>query len=351
MKLKKILGGLVLCLLCILTVAVLENKPTDAAENIITLSMASGKKTHTYDYINAHIAIKASDIKKVEFQQGKVKSTSDKKWKVCVEWDFTECEDDPDCSFSTVSVGANGYFSIRVTTVSGKKYVKSIKVKNILDNADLCEFRAVITNISEADKDGYYTLTADLYEQFAAHVSEVIGKKVGDTINIYGFDCTITDIIKFDENGEIQHVKKVTDYTCRPILTTEYNNSLPKSFKDNPYFGLVCLYATHEYFNAYDDYEWEDCYSPFCYKYDTNTKFRVNKKTKVYLADYDFTQYGSRYYLPANKYISLIGNTKKQEKLNIHIYDHPEYYFYPSYNAKTDEASDYLEEIEELYSP
>ncbi len=351
MKLKKLFGGLVLCLLCLVTFAVFKSEPADAAEKVITLSMNYGKKTHTYDFIDVHIALKENDIKKVEVKEGKIKSTSNKKWKNSVEKYFDSCTDDPNCTTASFHVVENGYYSVRVTTKSGKKYVQSIKVKNILasDYLSICYSR--IKDISKADKKGYYTLTADIYYQLAAEDSNVLGKKVGDTVDVDGFECTITDVLRFDDNGDPEHLTVVEDYSCRPVLTTDAYEYFPESFKDDPYFGLVGNETSGGYFFAYDDYAWDDCYSEFCSLLYKDAKFSINKKTVVFPAYYDMEKYGARYTINADTYIALRGNEKKQQKLGIHFYDSTDWILYAHYDAKTDEFTDYLDEIYEIYSP
>ena len=357
MKLKKILGGLVLCLLCILTVAVLDNKPTDAAEKVITLSMNYGKKTHTYDLIDVHIALKESDIKKVEIKEGKIKSTANKKWKNSTVYAVYECDDDPNCSSCSHYVDTNGYYTVRVTTTSGKKYVKSIKVKNLLNNCYLSQCYSQIKNISKADNNGNYTLTADVYSQLGARVDDVLGKKVGDTIIVSDtfmfeeFECTITDVIRFDGYGEPEHLDTVEDYSCRPVLTTEYCDLFTEYFKDDPYFGLVFNNTTGAYFMAYDDFAWDDCYSEFCCLISKDAQFLIDKKTLVFPANYDMQKYGFRYTIDAETYIALRGNKKKQQKLGIIIYDSLDCRLYMHYDSKTDAFTNYLDEIFEIYSP
>ena len=125
MKLKKLLAAFVFAVLGVMLIGSIE---TQAKSDMITLTPSTKKDCHRYCYIYISVATSEDNIKELEYQYGKVKKTANKYWKDTEKPYYYEEDGN---TVATIYADTNGYYSVRVTLKNGKKYVKSIKIKNM----------------------------------------------------------------------------------------------------------------------------------------------------------------------------------------------------------------------------
>ena len=353
MKLRKILCGLLVTVLICSVLTGLKTNEAKGASNVLTLSLDTTYKTHRHNMVYIETSIPEKDIKSIESIPGKVKKTANKYWKNATNCYFYQY-DDENVTHSSFLVYSSGYYTVRLIDKKGNKYVKSINVKNILPSDEIASKASLIKSVStKKDSKGYYTLTADVFEQFSASYDKVLGKRVGDKIKLNGYQCEITNVIYFDDNGEILEAQGVKDYTCRPVVklldTEDYYTEYPEA---NVYeFGLVCR-GEGEDFYGYDDYSWEDCYVDAQFYLYRDKTFKFNKKTKYYPAYYNWEQLRNDFrYTNGTNFLKIKTQKNAGDKLGMWSYTGTQSYLFVHYDTKTGEFTDYLDEICDIYSP
>ena len=358
MKLKKIITGFFLCVIAVIAAGGIY---TNAASKKIFLSLKKTKTTHTYNIINIETSIKKKNIASIEIKKGSVKKTADKYWKGAEKIDYFYSNDATGKTKTTYVVDENGTYSVRITAKSGKKYVKSIKVKNIEPSSERSNLDARITGVSGPDKKGEYTIIVDYYGQVTVDSSKVLGRKIGDKIRIGERGIAkIVEILGEDSSYEYTiDQTKVQKDSCVVLIPDD-----PKSFfgiededEDSYYsyndykFGLIMSY-TGDKFVACLAYDQSEEYRDELYdKIYSNVKLKVNDKTSVHPA-YVYRENDSSYVsISAPEYFELFNNMELQEETGIYVHEGVGVWIYEEYNKKTGKFTDYVSEIVEIYTP
>ena len=351
MKLRKLLTSLALCLFGIILIGSI---PTEAASKKIKLTPSTKKDTYEYVYVDVTSTIKAEEVTKVEYQFGKVKKTADKKWKDASALYFYENDDGS--TISWFNAYYNGTYSVRISTKSGKKYVKTIKIKNILPASTNSNKEATITGVSGPDKKGNFTITVDYLTPYNKNYDELVGLKVGDTLDFSGKETTIISMYSLSDNYELVPMSAYDD-TCVGIIcqVKNWKDFYPEDeweYRKDPANQVFGLYSFGGLYYAYDDYEYApDCYVMLGYTYPSQVKLKVNSKTKVYPAYVDREKYPDGCELTAEEYFSLIGNKDLQDQMGIYIYEGINFKIYEKYDKKTGQHTDVVAELHEIYTP
>ena len=249
------------------------------------------------------------------------------------------------------------WIAVRLTTTSGKKYVATIKVKNILPASFNSSKEATITNVSGPDKKGNYTITVDYLTPYNKNYDELNGLKVGDTLDFNGKETTITAMYSLTDDYDLEPISAFSD-ECVGIIckVKNWKDFYPedeadyRSYPENQIFGLYRSYDGIYY--AYDDYEYApDCYVLLGYSYPSQVKLTVDKKTRIYPAYVDYNKNPDGCEITADVYFAAIGNKELQEELGFYIYEGTTFSIYEKYNKKTGQHTDVVAEIREIYTP
>ena len=352
MKLKKLLAAFVFAVLGVMLIGSIE---TQAKSNMITLTPSTKKECHRYCYINISVATSEDNIKKLEYQYGKVKKTANKYWKNTEEPYYYEEDGSVN---ARIYADINGYYSVRVTLKNGKKYVKSIKIKNMKPCSFNSSIPAKIKSISKADADGNYTMTVDYYAAYNKTYDEVYGTKVGDTLDFMGKEAKIVKMFKLDGDGEPVEIKKFED-GCRLIVCAPkdyhdfYGDEYKEYYEDNPehtYFGLLSIDGS--IYKAYEDYDlYGDNYVTLDFVYASDVKLKINKNTRVSLAYADSEKYGLDCYISGKKYAQIRRNGAKPEDEGLNVFEGTEFHIYEVYDTATGDFTDVVSEMIEIYTP
>ncbi len=349
---KKLITGFFLCVLAVIALGTVSAK---AAAKNITLKKSTNKTVYDYMFIEVYSSLKEADIAKIEYKQGKIKKTADKYWKdsELAEYFYTNDDGKVETSFLIYS---NGTYSVRITTKSGKKYVKSIKVKNFGMTSENAHCSYFIKKISGPSKKGNYTITCDVKEQLTTSFNTFRGTKTGDTVDIGdGKYVKVLEYWKMDENYQVYKLDKYDDevgvVVVRPKNPLDFYDKLEEyvDLDEQPAyydFGFINDSDYEETLNAYSDYAWwdgGDYYVPVFNNLGTK-KFIVTKNTNVKLA------YSSN--LPeisGTDYMQLRLDQKEIE--GVYVPDDVELRIFEKYDKKTKQFTDVAAEIKEIYMP
>ena len=356
MKLKTILASLAICAVCVLGLLFAGSKPVDAATKQIVFDPGATATGDAYGslYIGISSPIKAESVKKLEYQYGKVTKTSNKKWKNATP--LPVYNDDDGTTISYVYVYGNGTYSVRLTTTSGKKYVKTIKVKNIVPVSQNSSKEAIITDISAPDKDGNVTITVDYLTPYNKNYEELVGTKVGDTLDFGGKKATIVSMYELDDSYDLVPITSFTD-ECKGIICKANNwkefFSSDEDYRENPQnqmFGLISFDGG--LYIAYDDYDYApDCYVKLSYVYPSGVKLKVTKDTVVIPAYVDHIKNPDGVQLSISEYVALKADKELQDEMGVYINDSITYEIYEKYSKKKGTHTDVVDIIHEIYTP
>ena len=348
MKLKKLILGLFLCIICAATIGGVN---ASAKSKKIKFIPETKKETFRWLDVKMIISVKESDIEKIEYQYGKVKKTADKYWKDASIYDYYYEGEKKNTTEGSLSVYENGTYSVRVTTKSGKKYVNYIKIKNLGTPSENCEHTYTIKNVSKPDSNGNYTVTFDIKTEFNATFSDFEGSKVGDIVYVDDKPLVIQAFKKMDENNNISSQDKWDESVQLIVVVPKnfadfYEGEMLEYYEEYPEyadFGFLPGYYDCEYI-AYDDYEYWDCdnyYVPF-YKVLSTKDFKVTKDTNVKLA------YSAERYISGKDYFAIYTGEKEIEGIN--VYKGIDFNLYEKYDKKKG-FTDVISELQEIYTP
>ena len=352
MKLKKLILTLVLSLLGVLFIS---GTQIYAATKKIVLEPSTTKDTYEYVYVSVTSPIKAENVAKLEVLAKKVTKTSDKKWKKAESIYFYANDDDTTIGY--FYAGSNGTYSVRLTTNTGKKYVMTIKINNLLPSSENSAKEATITGISGPDKDGNYTITVDYETAYSKTSKELKGKKIGDKLDFNGKKATITAMYSLDDNYELKSISAF-DNNCYAVICQtdnwkefyDENSEEYRSDPSNQLFGLISYDG--KIFYAYDDYEYApDCYVTLGYTYPSQVELKLNKDTIVKPAYIDREKNPNGCEITADLYVSMIGNQELQEEYGIYIFDGTVFRIYEKYDKKIKKHTDIVDVLAEVYYP
>ena len=352
---KKLITGFFLCLLAVVALGTVTAK---AASSKLTLKKSTTKTVYDYMFISIYSSLKEADIDKIEYKQGKVTKTADKYWKDADNAQYFYTNDDGKVETSFL-IYSNATYSVRLTTKSGQKYVKSIKVKNFAVTSENSESSYFIKKISGPSAKGNYSITCDVKTQLTTRYSTFRGTKKGDTVNLGGGKyVTIIEYWKISKNNEIYKPNKYDDEVAvvvvRPQNPADFYDKLydninleeQPSFYD---FGFINDSNYEETLNAYEDYAWfegGDYYVPI-YKNLGTRKFIVTKNTVVKPA-YMSSSLGYDE-ISGTDYMKLWLGKKQID--GIYIVKDVELKIYEKYDKKNKEFTDVAAYIKEIYMP
>ena len=356
MKFNKFLAGFFLAVVAVLALGTVSAK---AASKKITLTPST--KKDAYQYLVVYIETSLKDVVKMEYKAGKVKKAADKYWKDSEELEYFYTDEETGKTKQSFLVYDNGTYTVRVTTKSGKKYVKSIKIKNLCllsENAS-CVYR--ILKVSNPNSKGNYTITVDCKRQLTAPYSLFRGTKVGDTVKLAeGAKLKIMEFRKYANGAYTTQDKYDDDVTIvvvRPLNPSDLYNTdedYPYSIEESPNyydFGFINDSDYEETLNAWIDYEWYDdgdYYVPLYYSMGTK-KFVVTKKTNVKLAYVDWTVENAPKEISGTDYCAIRKGTKEIE--GVYVYDTVDVSIFEKYDKKTNSFTNVVGEIKEIYTP
>ncbi len=349
MNIKKLLVTLGVC---IIGLFIIGEVSTFAADKSLVLEVRSNQNPYRSQWIDVFSSIPAKDVKRIEYVSGKVKKASSKKWKYAITVDFYDGDDEG--TEGSFDVYNNGTYSVRLTTKSGKKYVKTVKVKSMLPASADSNKEAVIKKISKPDKKGTYTITVDYLYPYNKTYDEVVGIKVGDTIDFFGKEATVTQLYTYGEDYELVPITAFDD-SCQVIVCKpkNYKDFYPDAiYGDNPDSYSFGLLNEGGIFIAYDDYEYQDdAYVPVNFAYRSDVKLKAGKNTKVQLAYYDRERYPDGCVISMKEYVALKDNSDLQEEYGVYLYNETNFYIFDKYDKKAKKHTDVAEIIQEIYTP
>ena len=352
MKLNKILATLFLCAIAVLTV---HGVSANAASKKVKITPST--KEYKLDSLKLTVSasFKEENVEKIELKKGKVKKTADKYWEDAYSESFSynKKKGKTEAEFY---IHDNGTYSARVTTKSGKKYVKSIKVDNIVVQSEHSEQIKTITDISSRDSKGNYKIKVDFKYPLNTSSNTFEDTYTGDTIYLPEGPVVIQDFMWKDENGDIKHQDYWDEYIqCIVVLPKNpadfYDMEKCDYLYDNPEhadFGFLPGDYDNEYV-AYDDYEyWDDgdYYVPLYRTIYSGIEFKITGKTKVKLA---YSEEGAPNIISGREYFDIMtGHAEEIE--GVHIYGDLNYYLYEDYTEK-DGFTDVVKYLVEIYMP
>ncbi|MBR6476314.1 MAG: hypothetical protein IKS98_12835 [Lachnospiraceae bacterium] len=353
MKAKKVFLG---CLLCLLMLFVMGEFQAEAASKKVKLEPRVTYETHNGYFMQIKIPFAADKIASVEYLSGKVKKSADKYWNdskkdAWIDYNTKNTKITYYCFYIT----ENGYYSARVTTKSGKKYVACVKVKNIAPKSDNSRLMAYITKVSKPDSEGNYTVTADYYKQLTAVKSNFAGKGKGDIVEINGRKVELLEFYKKVSYTESVPLDSFTDDTemvvVKPVdpkefadIKDDYNDNVFVNY-DNLDFGYVI--AGNNWFYAFLDYDYwmdgSDYYVGLNEKFKTNSKLKVTKDTTVGLCLTSDVISGTDYLSYREGYADTPEGMYVSKNTPMHIYE--------KYDKKKKKFTNTVSEIDEIYRP
>lgn len=360
MKSRKLFGFLLLCMLCILTIGAVS---VSAASKKIKLKATTTEATHNYVNIDIFFSGKDTDIEKIEYKKGKTTKTADKYWKKATPVTYFYYSDNSKKTESYFMVEENGNYSVRVVLKSGKKYVKTIKIKNILPKTERSNYDAAITEISDPDSKGDYTITVNYYSMLTLDPKEVLDKKPGDIIEVGNRGkAKILEIYTMDSSYYYTEKQdEVVPESCVILLPED-----PKTFYNITSEDQDTYYAYNDYkFGLIQNNSWNNFVACIAYDepeeyreemYDTvykDVKLKVNKDTVIRPAYYDHEKYGyNGLEINIEKFLKLRNSLDLQQKEKIYITSSTfSCWIYEAYDNETGKFTDYVSEISEIYSP
>ena len=357
MKLKKLLAGF---FLCIATALVLGGVSAQAASKKITLTPSTTKETFEYLVVYVSTPIKEDNIASIEYKPGKIKKAADKYWKDAETESWFYLDEETGKTTASFWVYENGYYSVRITTKSGKKYVKSIKIKNLGVLSENSNHVYQIKKISGPSAKGNYSIIVDCMETLKARYDDFRGTKIGDTVLINDeIYVTVIDFRKLDGEGYYTSQDKYDDAVDCVVVRPKNPADLFElkeyvDLKENPDyydFGFINRSDYEEHLVAYSDYEWfctdSDYYVPIYYSLGT-IKYIVTKNTNVKLAYVD-SESGAPSMISGTDYMEI--RLGKKEIKGIFVPDDVELKIFEKYDKKKFEFTNVVSEIKEIYMP
>lgn len=358
MKFNKLLAGFFLAVVAVLALGTVSAK---AASKKITLTPST--KKDAYEYLVVDVETSLKNVVKMEYQEGKVKKTADKYWKDSEELKYFYTNEETGITSESFFVYNNGTYTVRVTTKSGKKYVKSIKIKNLcpLTETSSCVFN--IKKVSKPSKKGNYTITAEAQIQLTAPYSVFRGTRVGDTVTLEsGKQLKIIEFRKLVE-GEYSHTTQnsyddeVGCVVVRPLNPSDFydtSDDIYVDLKENPAyydFGFINDSDYEETLNAWNDFEWwddGDYYVPM-YKSLGTMDFIVTKNTNVKLAYVSWEVENAPTEISGTDYCEMLRGNKTIE--GVTLINDVEVKIFVKYDKKAKEFTNVVGEIKEIYTP
>ena len=348
MNLKKLIAGFFLCIICAATIGGVS---VNAKSKKIKLVPETKNETFELLFVDVIVSLKPSDIQKIEYQNGKVKKTSDKYWSNACELEYFYEGSKKNTTEVSLNVYYNDTYSVRVTTKSGKKYVNYIKIKNLGVPSENCLHTYSITDVSEPDSNGNYTVTVECKTELNATYSDFEGTKVGDTVYIDEKPVIIQEFRVMDTSGKTKSQNKWDESVGLIVVVPKnfsdfYEGESLKFIEEYPEyadFGFITGDYDNEYI-AYDDYEyWEaEGYYVALYKVLSTKKFKVTKDTNVKLA------YSEKRFISGKDYFAVYRGDKTIDGIN--VYKGLDYRLYEKYTKK-DGFTDVISELVEIYTP
>lgn len=194
---------------------------------------------------------------------------------------------------------------------------------------DKSEMKAKILGYSEFIGDNYL-VTLDFYEQYKLPYSELVGKNIGDEVEMSnGNKVVIYGFFTQGENSDFNVTNDTYTDGCRVVVVwknpediftqTQLDNMGYYSDPDNANFGFV-LNNEDGMFYGYNDWAWDDCYVDESYVAIPMVKLVVGPNTVVESA-YSFDEDGNLRTFAGPEYLKLREDPERQEALEVKIYD------------------------------
>lgn len=348
MKVKKLLCAM---LIGMLGLFLLGNVNAEAAnKSVITFETGSKRAAYGSLQVIVESTFDYSELVKIEYKKGKVKKSADKYWKKATDITGT-------ASFTATK---NGYYTVRITDINNKKYIRSIKIKDIKPAGEYGKNVAYITSIGPKAADGTYTITADFVKNISLPYKKLIGKKVGDTVKVEGNTGKITRILSFDDEGYLKEGKKtVDDYADRVMVRFSTHDNLYDYYNYPDYdpdaeYGFASRNEGADWF-LYSDADFEECYANAESIIKTNVDLKLTKDSQIQPSMYDYTEYGFEYTIGAEDYALLFKELRvdyiSEYATEINVYPQFWGHIYQKYDSETKTFTDEIEFIRELYTP
>ena len=336
----------------ILGIFLLGEVSAHAASKQLVLKLRSGQNPYKAQWIDVTSSVLTKDISKVEYVSGKVKKASSKKWKNAIPVATFSLDDE--AFEGCIEAYENGTYSVRLITKSGEKYVKTVKVKTKFPASENSNKEAVIKKISGPDKKGSYTITVDYLYPYNKKYDEINGIKVGDKLDFFGKEATVTRLYTIDEDDEFVPIT-VFDDSCYAVICKpeNYKDFYPNAeYGDDPETYSFGLLNEGGSFVAYDDYEYgSDAYVTVNFVYKADVKLKAGKNTKVQPAYYDRSRYSDSCEISMKEYVDLKGDDSLKEEYGIYTYGEMTYYIFEKYDKKAKKHTDVVDILQEIYYP
>ena len=358
MRIRKVLLGLLLSAVMVLA---LSGVYAEAAtlKNVILIPTITHETHESYTiYIQTPIAY--NEVKSIDFQKGKVKKTANKYWKNADLNLTPRIDGETGYTQTSFYISENGYYSARITTKSGERYVNYIKISNFAPVSEDSEYVAKIKKVSKPNSKGNFTITVDYLTPLVATESDFSGKNIGDIVNINGREVEIlefNDLDYFEIIGQDNFDKNTSMVVVKPVDSKDFsdivNDSSEKVFAKNPDAAYGYIRGGDGVFTAYLEYDsWDggDFYGLLYETVKSGIKYKVTSKTNVKLYRINWQYKDAKLTMSGKDYLAIRKGIKEQVEW-AYVSKTASMRIYQAYDKKTGEFTNVISEIIEIYKP
>ena len=200
---------------------------------------------------------------------------------------------------------------------------------NTEDVYDIDKSRMVANLIDVADYGPYYVVTLNFKAQYEVRYENLVDKKVGDTLILEDKSTTITHILAPDDDYNYTVECESYEEGCRIVVQPDFVDEFytPEVLEDMNYdenpesASFAFVLWDDNWFRAYTDWEWFDCYVPMYETVLWHVNLVVTENTEVYPAYYSYEDYPDNLMISGFEYLQLRDDPGLQEEKGIGVYD------------------------------